>query len=213
MTASMTGCLARRRRTGFTLVEATISIVVVATMLVSALYTFGSVARERQVVQRAHQGAGLADQLLGEILRTQFVDPGASPVFGPEPSEVGGSRAAFDDVDDFHGRSESPPQMPDGTAIAGLTGWRRAVQVENVNPDSFVSAGATDTGLKKITITVTDPQGRATVRTGFRSRFSAFDQGGTVVQAYPAWIGVALQMGPAPETRAYAGTQTMNLLP
>jgi Tfp pilus assembly protein PilV len=52
----------------------------------------------------------------------------ATPVagYGPEGTE---SRSQYDDVDDYHGLNQSPPQDNSGTAINGYNGYTIDVQV------------------------------------------------------------------------------------
>jgi len=96
----------------------------------------------------------LAESLMSEVLALPYADPEETPDFGPESTETAGGRNAFDDVDDFHGWSASPPQEPDGTPMAGYEGWTRSVRVEFANPNNLLLANSTETGVKRVTVTV-----------------------------------------------------------
>jgi len=218
VTAPTTASLTHAARTGpsaregFTLIEAVMSTLIVSTLIVASLHMFGSLARGRQVVLAGYTGDGVARQLLSEIIQNRFEEPDETVVFGPEGSET--ARSSYDDVDDYHGWSAGPPEARDGTAIAHLTGWQRSVTVENVDTDTLASAGGTRTGLKKITVTVTDPAGRQSSITALRCDTSGYDQDEPESQTtYVAWAGVTLQVGPDPSTRMYSGTHTPNLVP
>ena len=144
-----------RRCAAFTLVEAVLSLVVVGVMLVAALNTVG-VSRLSQF-KTSLQGRGrlLAESLVAEIVRYPYEDPNGPVVFGRESGEPASPRTAFDDVDDYHQWSASPPVNRDGTPITGMTGWAEGVTVEWVNPQNVTETRQTETGAKRITVTVT----------------------------------------------------------
>jgi len=204
----------RPARRAFTLVEAILAIVIVSVMAVAILYTFGSGAKGRSVQTAAAVADGLAARLLSEIIQTRYSNPDGPNTFGPETAEINGTRSAFDDVDDYHGWTESPPKKKDGSTLPGLTGWQRSVTVENVDPATLAPAGATDTGLKRITVTVTDPQGRTTPMTALRSSAGTYDQPAPASPTtYVAWVGVTLQIGSDSSARILSGTYTPSLVP
>ena len=199
----------RRRRGGITLVEATISLVIVAVMIVMGLHTFGSAARGRKVVAGRYSGSALACQLMSEIAQCRYDEPDGDGGFGPEPSEAGGTRAAFDDVDDYHDWSASPPQARGGAVLSGLAGWRRRVTVEYVDPADPDRARSTDTGLKRVTVTVTNPEGKGVSIVCLRGASEATnaepDPGSHVT-----WVGVELQVGSDPTGCVRCGTNVLN---
>jgi MSHA pilin protein MshD len=142
-----------RNRPAFTLIEAAVSSVIVAVMLIVALNTAASArAREQKAIDR-QRGVMLAQELMSEILDKAYIDPGASPVFGPESGET---RSTYNDVDDYNGLSESPPKNAAGTAISfpQNTRWSRSVVVQWVTSSNLNTSSATETYLKKITVTV-----------------------------------------------------------
>ncbi len=140
---------------GFSLVEVVICIGIVGIMLVAALNTV-AVAKtmERKIGERT-RGLLLAEQLISEILITDYADAaGGSSSFGLGSAENTGNRSEFDDVDDYDNWSASPPQYKDGTPITHLTGWTRSVDVAWVTSTNLNSAVSYNTGIKKITVTV-----------------------------------------------------------
>ncbi|MEK6674330.1 MAG: LamG-like jellyroll fold domain-containing protein [Planctomycetota bacterium] len=158
------------RKRALTLVEMVISMVIVSVMLVAALNTVGA-SKLGQNNTHDHQQANLlAHALMAEILNQPYADSSilnkiklkilvagvtVDEPLGPEVGEnVSGYRDAFDDVDDYNGLSESPPREKNGTALPGLTGWRRNVTVvytKNSDPNLSVFA---DEGSKRITVQV-----------------------------------------------------------
>ena len=123
-------------------------------MLVAALRTVGASVRGRIDMANRERAVLLAQQLMAEILQADYAEPDESDVFGPEATETGGTRAAFDDVDDYHGWTASPPEAKDGTPLADRDDWERSVTVEWVNANLLTQAIAIDAGVKRITVTV-----------------------------------------------------------
>ncbi len=144
----------RSSRTGFTLVETVVSMLIVGTMLVAALNTVGASRLSQYKTSRGNCGQLLAESLMAEILRQDYLDLDGAPVFGLESGEAGAIRADFDDVDDYHGFSSSPPTSKDGTAISALAGWQRSVIVEWVDPMDVTRVQGSETNAKRITVTV-----------------------------------------------------------
>jgi type II secretory pathway pseudopilin PulG len=145
----------RQSRGGFTLVEAMVSITVLAlagSVLLLAVDT--SLQTTTEAVDRSIAD-GLAQQLLDEITICHFMQPGTSCAgpLGPSGWESGGSgRERFNDTDDFHGFLAQPVEgvwgEPLGTGNddggtrhsafqppAGFfANWRQRVEVYFVDP-------------------------------------------------------------------------------
>jgi len=194
---------------GFTLVEASISVVIVAMMLTAALGTIGTSARLRLLQKQQFQGQALAKQLMDEILQLRYSDP-TNPGFGPETGET---RATYNDVDDYNGYTETPPKMKDGTALAGYTGWTRAVTVTWADLTTPANNATTDSGLKRILVTVTSPTGRVTKLTALRGKNSAYEDVPGVSTTYTSWVGITVQVGTDATTAATGGVSPLNQIP
>lgn len=138
----------------FSLAETAISILLVGGLVVVALNTVGASVAGREFTRNRGRGDLLAHHLMSEILRQSYQEPIDTPTMGREAGEGGGSRTAYDDVDDYDGWASSPPEEKDGTALAHLTGWERSVAVEFVDPNSLSTVRTTETGVKRITVTV-----------------------------------------------------------
>ena len=142
-------------RRGLSLLEVLISTLVVGVLLVAALRTAASAAKASLSNADVAVGLSLAGELMSEIVPAEYLEPDETPTFGPESSEMGGSRAAFDDVDDYHGWNASPPESRDGTEIPDRDGWQRSVAVEYVKSSDLTTPAAGDQRVKRITVTVT----------------------------------------------------------
>jgi len=201
------------RRAGITLIEAVLSTLVVSIMLVSVLQTLGSSAVADRVLAAQRIAPALASQLMAEILAANYEDAGGSPVFGLENGEQGGSRNKYDDVDDYHGWSSSTVEYKDGSAISGLSGWSRSVTVQWVDPNNIATVVGAEAGLKRITVTVTDPRGRTTTVTGLRGSSSTYDYDPSSSTTYVNWVGVTLQVGSSDLVRMFSGANPLNCVP
>jgi len=197
-------------RAGMTLIECAISIAVVAIMLVAALSAMGSFARARQSQFDRCVGSGLARALVTEILQARYLEPDQNVYFGREPGESANNRSDWDDVDDYNGMNECPPKSKAGAAIVGADGWRRAVSVAYVQPDNPNVVAAEDTGLVRITVTVTSPKGVATQLSALRGDQSIYDQPPDQDGTFVTWVGAEMQIGPDPTKRLTTGANVLN---
>ena len=142
------------RRNAFSLVEVVVAMMLVSLLLVAALSTVGtSRAGQRHAIDQA-LAANLAQSLLDEIMGQPYEDHDANARFGTEPDEPTQTRAAFDDVDDYHKWVAAPPVHADGTAINGAHRLRREVAVLYVKPDNPNQTAASPTDAKRVTVTV-----------------------------------------------------------
>ncbi len=143
-------------RSGFTLIEAVLSTIIVGAMLVAALNTVGASRLSQYKTSQRSRGQLLAQMLIAEILQQSYGDPDSGQdSFGLEIDETGdGSRSLWDDVDDYDGWSESPPKYKDGTEMSDLQSWQRSVQVKWIDPVDLSSTVDTNQGIKRITVTI-----------------------------------------------------------
>ncbi|MBN2316803.1 MAG: type II secretion system protein [Sedimentisphaerales bacterium] len=146
---------ARSSQTGFTLIETVVSMLIVGTMLVAAMSTVGASRYTQFKTSCDNRGRLLAELLMAEILRQEYQEPDGTATFGRETGETGATRESFDDVDDYHSWSSSPPTNKDGMAISSLDGWQRSVTVVWVDPLNVAQAQSTETNAKRITVTAT----------------------------------------------------------
>lgn len=105
-------------------------------------------------LQRDLQSASLlSEDLMNEIRSRRYGDPQSPTNFGPEEAW----RRDFDDVDDYDGWSESPPQTIEGVVMTNYSGFTQQVFVENVT-SNFNGAAQPDnsTVFKRITIIVSN---------------------------------------------------------
>ena len=141
-------------RRALTLIEVVASTMIVGMLYVAALNSLGAATRSSESTGNRAVATGLADELMAEILQTNYSDPTDTPVFGPEGAESSGPRTAFDDIDDYNVWNQSPPRARDGTQMADRVGWRQRVTVNYVVPATPTQTSATDQGAKRVKVTI-----------------------------------------------------------
>lgn len=143
-------------RRGFSMMEVTLSVVLVGGVLVAALSTVASAKSARALMTQREIGGALCESMLGEVLAQSYEDPAeAKGSFGRSAGEVGdGSRALFDDVDDYDGWSASPPQEKDGSPISWAGSYTRDVSVQTVRAADLADTAPDGVSLKRVTVTV-----------------------------------------------------------
>ncbi|MFG0335893.1 MAG: hypothetical protein ACF8TS_21250 [Maioricimonas sp. JB049] len=182
------------QRAGLTLTEVTISTFLVGLVIVSALSGVTGVYKTWIACESQRKGAALARQMMSEIMQQQYKETGVLPSLGIELPETSLNRALWDDVDDYDGWS-STPEDKSGIPLAGYSGWTRSVAVDYANVSSPQNTAASDQGLKRITVTVTDPSGRQTILVGYRSQWGILEAAPEADATVQSWAGVALKTG------------------
>ena len=127
---------------------------IVGLMSVAALNSLGAATRSSDWIGNRAVAAGLADALMSEILQAAYKEPGSSGAFGTDGAESAGPRSAFDDIDDFNGWNQSPPQDCDGTPMDDRDEWRHRVVVDRVLPANPTQTSGTDQGAKRIRVII-----------------------------------------------------------
>ena len=145
------------QRRALNMVEVALSMVIVSVILLTAMNMVGAAGVSKRSMTDRTTGMLLAEQLMAEILEQAYEEPDDPPgSFGMEGFEsVTKDRSYFDDVDDYDRWSSSPPESKDGTVIPGYLGWGRRVDVAWVDPIDIGQILLSDTGVKRVRVTVT----------------------------------------------------------
>ena len=141
-------------RRGLTLIEVVAATMIVGLMAVASLNSLGAATKSANSIGNRAVAAGMADELMSEILMQSYSDPNGSATFGTESGESSSLRSAFDDVDDYNSWNASPPQYRDGTTIPDRANWRQRVTVTYVVPTSLTQTSNTDQGAKRIRVQI-----------------------------------------------------------
>jgi type II secretory pathway pseudopilin PulG len=129
----------RRRFSGFTLIEASLALIIVGTGVLGMLQLFSSVSEQNMMNQRATTGMYLAQNINEVIAGVSFGDPDtALTTFGPE----GEALDDFNDVDDFDNLAINPPIDALRQSIPELDRYTQRVEIDVV-PWTDVSANPT----------------------------------------------------------------------
>jgi prepilin-type N-terminal cleavage/methylation domain-containing protein len=149
----------RHRRTtrGFSLVESIVSTLIVGFLLVVATSTVATSTQQQATNVDEITANTLADSLLAEISSLDYMEPGVSvSAIARESGEASNSKTNYDDVDDFHGWQEQPPQTSSGIAIPNRSSWKRSVSVQwvIVNNDGTMTGSMIETRSKRIQVDV-----------------------------------------------------------
>lgn len=183
-------------RAGLTLAEVVVATMLVALILVGALNGVGGAVKMWSAAEQHGEAYGLAQQLLSEIMQQNYEEPDVTPQFGREAGEPPSYRS-YDDVDDYVSWSASPPQDKGGWDLPGFDNWTRASQVAWVERDAPNTTSGSETGLKRIIVTVTDPEGVTTELTAWRSASGMLETPPDADVTVQSWIGNELIVGGA----------------
>ncbi len=144
-----------RRIAGFSIIESVMAIAIVSTMFAVAMNLAGGSRTSVTLLADRAKGERLAESLMNEILDQPYYNPAEASVIGTDTAEAAtGNRSLFDDVDDYQGWTASPPEQSDGAVIPGHIGWTRRVEVEWVKPSDLTAVSVSESGIKRITVTV-----------------------------------------------------------
>jgi hypothetical protein len=140
---------------GFSLVETALATVLVGGLLVVSMNLLGASRMTQARYADREQALILAEDLLNEVLAEPYADAdGGGIALGLELGELFALGASFDDADDYDGYHEAPPTDADGQPIPGAERFTRTVAVQWVEPDDPDAVSASETGVKRVTVTV-----------------------------------------------------------
>jgi hypothetical protein len=176
--------------------EVVVATAIVGVMTVAALESLNMVYRTRRLNGSRLTAPCLAQDLLAEVLAMPYEDPQiAGGSIGLDSGETASSRATYDDVDDYNGFTSTGVKARNGTAIADYNSWQQQVQVVYVLTTNPATTSGTDTGLKRITVTATSPEGKVATAVALRTRRGSLDQPQGVTDDAVTWLGATLKVG------------------
>ena len=142
-------------RRAVTLIECAGAAIILGLMITAGLRAAAGAGAAQAVSARALTGSLLAEGLMNEITARSYAEPSGATTMGIDSGEVASNKTTFDDVDDFHNWTESPPQSPDGSPIPNMISWSRSVKVYRAQLAAPDSNSASESGLKRIEVSVT----------------------------------------------------------
>jgi hypothetical protein len=201
------------KRAGITLAEVVISTFLVSVLMLAALGSVGTASLTYRSSATQTDGADAAGDLLAEILAMAYSDPQTpTAAMGLDSGEsFGAHRLLLDDVDDYHGYSESTLKSRAGSTIPNYTGWSRNVIVERVsatNPNTVLGNGDADSGLKRIKVVATGPSNKTFTVYALRANSGGLQQNSPTTNSVVTSASVQLQLPRA--TSVTAGAAVVN---
>lgn len=144
----------RSSRNGVTLLECAGASIILGLMVTAGLRAAAGAGAAQATSARALTGSLLAEGLLNEITSLAYIDANGLDLIGVDAGELASDKSTFDDVDDFENWIETPPKAPDGTPMANMDKWSRAVRVFRAQINSLETKTNSEAGLKRIRVTV-----------------------------------------------------------
>lgn len=143
--------MSSRRSSGFTLIEMVMAIVIISVGLAGVLLAF-NVAVQSSADPLVHkQMLSVAEEMMEEILLKPFTGDGITPTNSLASCGGGMSRAAFDEVADYHNYQTTGICDIDGGAVAGLESYSLQVAVNAAAKLGTLEGGK----VMKVTVVVT----------------------------------------------------------
>jgi hypothetical protein len=140
-------------RSGFTLMETALAIVIVGTGVLSIMAAQAAFHKQNDWSTHASTATFLANEIREMTVRMNLYDPVTGTAFwGPETNET--LLADFDDLDDFDGveglgtyfsaADGTGPVNAQRQVIPDMDGWSQQVVVYNVDPQDISAEGSAD---------------------------------------------------------------------
>lgn len=137
---------------GFTLIEALIAAILVGVGIAALVAANGTLTMANGAGTDQSTAEFLAEQIRELTAMLSVVEPGvSSPTWGPEETSL----TAYDDLDDFDGRTFSPPIGANRGVLNEFAAFSQQVTVQNVNPSNFnLVAADLSTPFVRVTVVV-----------------------------------------------------------
>ena len=152
-----------RRRSGFTLIEIIVTIVVVGIAATALTSVFGTLVRSSADPAIQQQATTIAEAYLEEILLRAFDDPQGGET-GADEGEAG--RAEYDDVKDYRSLAAGPAADQFGNPVPALVAYTVTVTITNSALDVVAAADTL-----RIDVDVVHPAINPIRLSGFRTRY------------------------------------------
>lgn len=147
---------AKGYKSGFSLIEVLIAILLVGLAIVSLVTVNGAFTKANGFGAELSTAEFLIEQMRELTTMLPVVDPqNGTTTFGPEAAET---LATYDDLDDFDGLTFSPPIDADRNALNDLAAFSQQVTVQNVSASNFEQV-VSDHGSPFVRVTVTVSMG------------------------------------------------------
>lgn len=159
----------KHRDCAFAMIEVVMATAITAGLTVGALTLVASTSAQKTNAALVAKGQMLCRTLAEEISTRPVadwssgaididIDVGILKVTGIDAKGVTvtvgkGNRTTFETVDAYSGYTEKPPKDENGNTMTGYTGWARTVTIAPAVYADPNSTSATETGMRRITVT------------------------------------------------------------
>lgn len=141
----------RLRRAGFTLAEVALTVVIVGTGVLATVRLFATCTQQTRESSDMTTAMFLANNIQEAVANLPFSDPSGSTNVGLE--ETAAPVTLWNDIDDFTGKSFSPPLDANRLPIAGLEKFTQEITVQRVDPQRL-SVAATGSDAARVTVRI-----------------------------------------------------------
>lgn len=150
----------QRTRAGFSLLECTVSVLLVGILLTTSLRSLSTNHVRNSRSLELMQAKQLCEAMCREVLSQSFAEPVNSvSSLGTDVGENPSLRSDWDDVDDYADLNITPPTDVRGQPLSGFNGWRVAVAVRWADPNTLLPT-QTSTTVKRIDVQVVNALNR-----------------------------------------------------
>ena len=155
---------------GFTLIEVVMVIVLLGIIMPGIMFYFMQGVKESAIPQRRTTAIFLAEALMEEIrskrwdeitaINSTCSNATAPASLGPDAE----ARIGYDDIDDFKGLNNAPPQDSQGASMGTYyPGFRQQATIIYVNPAALDTDALARTCYKRIQADITDTTSNETI--------------------------------------------------
>jgi prepilin-type N-terminal cleavage/methylation domain-containing protein len=150
------GTIRRFARRGFTLIEAAMVTVIIGVGVVAMLQLLAAGSMSNSASTELTTGLNLANNVREMLQTVPFKDPVTPSVWGPDAGESFNGTKPFNDLNDFHNLTLSPPRDARRQVLSEFTGWAQHIRVQSVDENRLTMPvpNSTSRPMARVTITV-----------------------------------------------------------
>lgn len=152
------GPASRCRRPAITLIECIMALTILPLAVTGVAYAVMAGHQSAAEALRNERAATLGEALLEEILSKPYADPQGATSAGPDAGE--NSRSAYDNMDDYHGFSDTAGNVQNASGVKYATEFQTLRRTVSCSYSTQTLFGKTFNVLQ-IVVTVTDRRGTA----------------------------------------------------
>lgn len=141
-----------RKRRAFTLMETGLATIIIGVGVTSLVQLLAKGTISNLAGADLTTAVNLANNIHEMTYGLSFADPVTPTHWGPESGET---LATYNDIDDFDGRTFSPPIDARRQSLTNFSNWSQTVAVQKVDVNRLVTAVPNGTVMPTLRVTVT----------------------------------------------------------